>query len=148
MADKLSRFPGTNFMTRPAPEGFGVRFRVADDKSIYANIVFDESKQGDVGILHGGAIAAVLDEAMGVAAYEHGHAGYTVSMTYNYKKHIPLQEPITVKARVDTVEGRKIFASCEAYLPDGAVAVDGSGVFIASKKLQKHLDANAHSSED
>lgn len=142
---RTSRFTGTNFMCNPPPEGFGVRFKVADDDSVFAEIIFDESKQGGHGILHGGAIAAVLDEAMGAAAFEAGHGGYTITMTYNYKQHIPLGQTITVRARVDKIEDeRKVFASCEALLPDGSIAVDGTGLFIVSKKLQAMLMSNPY----
>jgi acyl-coenzyme A thioesterase PaaI-like protein len=140
MTDRRSNFPGTRFLSRPAPAGFGMEFYVRDDKSIYAEIIFDESKEGGSGILHGGAIAAVLDEAMGVAAYEAGHAGYTVTLTCNYKKHIPLGKRITIRARVDTIEGRRVFASCEALLPDGEIAVDATGIFIRSETLQRRID--------
>lgn len=138
---RISRFRGTAFMTAKPPQGFGIRFTVEDDGSIAAQTVFDESKEGGDGILHGGAIAAVLDEAMGVAAYEAGQPGYTVTMTYTYKSHIPLGEPITIAARVDRIEGRKVFASCEAILPDQTIAVQGHGVFVASAVLKAQLDA-------
>ena len=136
---RIARFTGTRFMTSPTPAGFGIRFCVADDNSVYATVVFDESKEGGRGILHGGAIAAVLDEAMGTAAGENGTPGYTVTMTYNYKAHIPLNEEITVRAWVERVEGRKVFAECDAQLADGTVAVTGSGLFIQSETLKKQL---------
>ena len=148
MSERFSRFTGTTFMVSPAPVGFGIRFSVADDQSVYAVVVFDESKQGGAGILHGGAIAAVLDEAMGVAAYESGHAGYTVTMTYNYKTHIPLGEEIMIRAWVDRVEGRKVFALCEARLADDQLAVDGSGIFVSSEVLQKQLQLNPFIPQD
>ncbi len=147
MTDRRSRFPGTRFLSRPAPAGFDVVFYVTDDRRIYAEIVFDASKEGGPGILHGGAIAAVLDEAMGVAAYEAGHAGYTITLTCNYKKHIPLGKPITVRARVDTIEGRRVFASSEATLPDGTIAVDATAIFIVSAELQRRLE-NKKTSQD
>lgn len=141
---RMSRFRGTDFMTAQPPHGFGIRFMVEDDQSLSAKAVFDESKQGGKGILHGGAIAAVLDEAMGAAAYEAGQPGYTVTMTYNYKSHIPIGEQITINARVDKIEGRKVFASCEAKLSDGSIAVEGTGIFVFSDVLKAQLDAHAY----
>jgi acyl-coenzyme A thioesterase PaaI-like protein len=145
---RIARFTGTRFMTSPTPAGFGIRFRVADDNSVYVTVVFDESKEGGRGILHGGAIAAVLDEAMGTAAGENGTPGYTVTMTYNYKAHISLNEEITVRAWVERVEGRKVFAECEAKLPDGTVAVTGNGLFIQSDVLKKALLENPYIAPD
>ncbi len=148
MEERFTRFPGTNFIGGVLPSGFGIRFRVADDQSIYAKVVFEESKQGAQGILHGGAIAAVLDEAMGAAAFERGKLGYTVTMTYNYKTHIPLHEEILIRAWVDRIEGRKIFAACDATLPDGRVAVDGTGIFIFSQELWDQMRARSAVSHD
>lgn len=141
---KLSRFPGTRFLTSPPPQGFGIRFCVNEDKSVFATVVFDESKEGGRGILHGGAIAVVLDEAMGTAAAEHGTPGYTVTMTYNYKSHILLNEEIAVRAWIDRIEGRKVFAECDAKLADGTIAVTGSGIFVQSDVLKKHIMENIY----
>lgn len=138
---RLTRFSGTNFILGAIPAGFGLQFYVDDSGIISATHVFDVSKQGAPGILHGGAIAAVLDEAMGAAAYEAGFPGYTVTMTYNYRSHIPLGQPIELAAWVDRVENeRKIYALCSATLPDGTIAVEGSGLFIYSAELKQALD--------
>jgi|GEM_PF-2147028 len=145
---RLSRFPGTKFMHREPPAGFGIRFSVNDDKSVFVKVIFDESKEGGKGILHGGAIAAVLDEAMGTAAFEAASAGYTATMTYSYKSHIPLYEEVTIKAWVVNVEGKKIYAECEAVLADGTVAVIGNGLFIASEKLQASVTSNPYNPEN
>lgn len=139
---RISRFRGTNFLCKPSPYGFGIRFFVAEDKSVYVTTQFDDHKQGGMGILHGGAIAAVLDEAMGTAAYEAGVPGYTATMTYNYKSHIPLYQDVTIRAWVERLEGKKVFAACEAVLADGTVAVTGNALFIASEKLKAQLDAH------
>jgi acyl-coenzyme A thioesterase PaaI-like protein len=141
---RIARFTGTKFMTSPTPVGFGIRFTVADDNSVFAVIHFDDSKEGGQGILHGGAIAAVLDEAMGTAAGENGTPGYTVTMTYNYKSHIPLHQEVTVRGWIERVEGRKVFAACEAKLADGTIAVTGSGIFIQSELLKKQLEAHPY----
>ena len=140
---ELSPFFGTNFVSRESPYGFGIRFFVSDeDGSIYAKTLFDRNKEGGPGILHGGAIAAVLDEAMGAACFSQEHPGFTVTMTYNYKTHIPLNVEVTLRAWVDKIEGRKAFAACEAILPDGTVAVTGEGIFIYSARLIEMIEQN------
>lgn len=141
---RISRFRGTNFMNRQVPYGFGIRFSVNEDKSVFVDVTFDESKEGGKGILHGGAIAAVLDEAMGTAAYEAGSAGYTATMSYTYLAHIPLYQEIHIRAWVEKIDGKKIYALCEAKLPDSSVAVTGTGLFIVSESLQKLLDDYPH----
>lgn len=136
----FSEFHSTNFMGRESPYGFGIRFSVNEDKSICTKVIFDEHKQGAPGILHGGASAAVLDEAMGAAVFEYGKAGFTATMTVNYHKPIPLFQEITFRAWVEKSEGKKVFAACEALLPDGTVAVSGTGLFIQSDMLQQMMN--------
>ena len=145
---RISRFTGTNFMHRQPPYGFGVRFSVKDDHSVFADVAFDASKEGGKGIVHGGAVAAVLDEAMGAAAYEAGQPGYTVTMTYNYQSHIPLYETSHIRAWVAKIEGKKIFTACDVTLPDGTVAVTGNGLFIASEKLKAQIDSKPYLPEN
>lgn len=145
---RISKFSGTKFMTRQNPYGFGIRFSVNDDQSVFATVTFDESKEGGAGILHGGAISAVLDEAMGAAAYEAGSAGYTVHMAYQFATHIPLYQEILIRAWVTKIEGKKVYINCSATLPDEIVAVTGEGLFIASQKLQTMLDQNPYTPEN
>lgn len=144
----ISRFTGTNFMNRQSPYGFGIRFYVNEDRSVFADVTFDESKEGGKAIVHGGAIAAVLDEAMGTAAYESGKAGYTATMTYNYHAHIPLYQEVHIRAWVEKIEGKKIYAACEALLSDSKPAVTGTGLFIASESLQKVIEAYPYNPEN
>ncbi|MEM9952529.1 MAG: PaaI family thioesterase [Chloroflexota bacterium] len=145
---RLSRFTGTRFLCAEPPAGFGIRFYVADDKSVYAHTTFGDSKEGGVGILHGGAISAVLDEAMGTACYEAHSAGYTATMTYHFASHIPLHQKITIRAWVNKIDGKKMYSQCSATLADGTVAVTGEGLFIASASLQKLIVSNPYIPEN
>ena len=137
---RISRFSGTNFLCKPSPYGFGIRFYVAEDKSVFVATQFDEHIEGGPGILHGGAIAAVLDEAMGTAAFEAGSPGFTASMSYDYKAHIPLYQDVMIRAWIERIEGKKVFAACEACLADGTIAVKGTALFIASDVLKAQLE--------
>lgn len=135
----IPKFHGTNFMGRESPYGFGIDFVPEEDKSICAKVIFDEHKQGAPGILHGGAIAAVIDEAMGAAVFEYGKGGFTATMTVNYHQPIPLFKEISIRAWVEKSEGKKVYAVCEALLPDGTLAASGTGLFIESEMLQLQI---------
>lgn len=144
----ISNFTGTKLMFTEPPVGFGIRFSVEDDKSVFVRVTFDESKEGGVGVLHGGAIAAVLDEAMGTAAFEAVKAAYTATMTCNYQSMIPLYEEVLIRAWVTKSEGKKIYIESEAILKDATVAVTATGLFIASDKLQKMVISNPYIAEN
>ncbi len=136
---KPKHFPGSPYMRKPSPEGFGIQFMVLEDKSILAKFAFDEHKEGPPGHVHGGAVAAVLDEAMGTAAFENERPGFTATMTVNYRASVPLNTAIEVRARIDRIQGNKTFASAEMTLPDGTIAADSTGMFIVSEKLREYI---------
>jgi uncharacterized protein (TIGR00369 family) len=136
---KTTQFPGSTYMRKQPPGGFGIQFLVLDDKSIVAQFAFDEHKEGPPGHAHGGAVAAVLDEAMGAAAFENDRPGFTATMTVNYRASVPLNNPVEVRARIDRIQGSKTFASAEIVLPDGKIAADSTGMFIVSQKLWEHI---------
>jgi len=48
---------------RENPHGIGVQWWVREDGTVYARVTFREAQQGPPGHAHGGALAAVLDEA-------------------------------------------------------------------------------------
>lgn len=141
-------FPGTNFMSRKSPYGFGIKFSIEEDKTITTKVIFDEHKQGGPNILHGGAIAAVLDEAMGAATFVYGKGGFTATMTINYHKPIPLFQEITVHAWIEKSEGKKVYAACKTLLEDGSLAVSGTALFIESQMLQEQIMKDSASQND
>lgn len=142
-----TRFPGSRLMRTPAPGGYGMRFTVLDDNSIYVRYVFDEYKEGPPGHAHGGAVATVLDEAMGTAAFESERLGYTATMTVNYRASVPLGVEVEVRARVIRTEGSKTWVTAEITLPDGRIAADSSGLFIMSQALLERLIARRQAEE-
>jgi acyl-coenzyme A thioesterase PaaI-like protein len=139
MTTRASRFPGSTLMRKSPPEGYGIQFQVNEDNSVSARFAFDPHKEGPPGFAHGGAVGAVLDEAMGTAAFEADRLGFTATMTINYRASVPLGVPVEVRARVDRIEGSKTFTSAEMLLSDGTIAADSSGVFIVSEKLLEHI---------
>ena len=68
--------------------------------------------------VHGGAVAAVLDEATGAVAWMNGHAVVMVRLTVKFCKMVPLGTDATLEAWIDHVKGRQV--SVRATLDDEA----------------------------
>jgi len=117
------------------PHGMGLTWYVEEDGTITASFVLNETQQGPPGHAHGGASAAILDEAMGAAVWYAGHNVAVVHLSLDYRKPVPLHQSLSCRARMERQEGRKIYASGEIYLPDGAVAVSARGIFVAAPHL-------------
>jgi acyl-coenzyme A thioesterase PaaI-like protein len=79
MKEKI-REHGSCFVCGKAnPNSIGVEWYLVDDKKIEANFIFTIHHQGPPGFVHGGATAAVLDEAMGLAIWQAGYHAVTVN---------------------------------------------------------------------
>lgn len=60
---------------------------------------------GHPAFIHGGAIASVCDDAMGMLFLSSGHgSGFTANLNVNYRKPIPAGTNLAVVCRVDRVE--------------------------------------------
>ncbi len=79
----------------------------------YASLVFGEKAMGPPGHAHGGAIAAVLDEALGAAAWMNGLYSVTARLQIDYLAAVPIGLPVFVEAWIDTADGKKVtLAGC------------------------------------
>lgn len=115
------------------PAGVHVRFYEQEDGSVLARFTGQDHHQGYPGRMHGGVITAVIDETIGRAIMiRHGEAiwGVTVELNLRFRKPVPLGVELTVVGRI-THENRRIFSGeGELRLPDGTVAVEGSGKYV------------------
>lgn len=88
-----------------------------------------EHHQGAPGLAHGGVIAAALDEAMGFLIYLVAKPAVTAHIEVDFRRPIPIGSTLELEARLDRIEGRKIFASVKGNV-DGNVHVEGHSIFV------------------
>lgn len=99
------------------------------DQGVAGSVIVGPVFEGAPGLVHGGAVSLLFDHAMGQAAIAAGYGAMTVSLTVNYKAPTPIEVPLGVRARLDRVEGRKVFLSGE-ITADGTVCATGEAVFV------------------
>ncbi len=88
---------------------------------------------GPPAAVHGGFVAAVLDELLGMAAIVAGLGGFTGTLTVRYLRPTPLNTDLDLEARVDSSEGRKVHVSGQisAEGPEGTyVCATAEATFI------------------
>jgi hypothetical protein len=91
---------------------------------------FGVSYEGVPGHVHGGMVAAALDETLGFLAVNNDIGGLTAVLTVRYRAPTPLQTDLTIEASVVRTDGRKAFV--EARMKAGeAVTAEAEGVFVA-----------------
>lgn len=113
----------------------GLSWWVEDTGILRSSFELNEAQQGPPGHAHGGASAAILDEAMGLVVWVAGHKVAAVNLEINYHKPLPLHEPLTLEARVTQTDERKIFSTGEIRLEDGSIAVSGRGIYVVAPQL-------------
>ena len=111
------------------PKGMGVTYYL-EGKTILADFTYTIYEQGPPKHIHGGSIAAVLDEAMGAAAWYAGYPVIAVHLELDFVEMVPLDISVHVRARVDRRERRKVYTSSEMTDDAGTVLARGRGIFL------------------
>ena len=109
-------------------------FRVPGEPVLYARAWFGRNTMGPPGHVHGGAMAATLDEAMGAAAWMNDFQCVAATITINFLEMLPLETETTVRATIDRVDGRKIHLRATLTDRSGKLIADGTGLFIVLRE--------------
>ncbi len=111
---------------RDNPAGLHVRWiNDADAKQVRTVVTVREEYNGYPGIVHGGVVAALLDEAAGRALMLDGdfeRLWVTVKLEVTYRRPTPTGVPLTVVGWVEREDVRRSMTASEVRLPDGTVA--------------------------
>jgi len=92
-------------------------------------VTFGAAFEGPPGHVHGGFVAAVLDELLGMTTAVQQLAGMTGRLTVRYRKPTPLHTELRVVSEVKRVDGRKIHVEGRIEL-DGEVLAEADGLFL------------------
>jgi acyl-coenzyme A thioesterase PaaI-like protein len=103
-----------------------------------AHVQLDRMHEGPPGHIHGGIVAALLDEAMSKLNRPLNVLAMTRHMEVDYLRPAPLYQPLILTARhlsratkPDGTPDRKLFHQAELQRPDGTVLARSKGLFIA-----------------
>lgn len=105
-------------------------FRTEAKNVLMAKVWFGPGTMGPPGHAHGGSIAAVLDEAMGGAAWLSGHPVLAAELITRFKRMVPLGARCLLRAEVVSAEGRKVRAVSELRSLQGRLYAEGEGLFV------------------
>ena len=114
-----------------------MKVRRTDDGRIEGWARFRRFHLGRNGAVHGGALALLFDSVLGMTSgvITGGPRQRTAYLHVNFRQIVPINQELQVDARVDRVEGRKIFVS--GRLSDGdTVLTDAEALFVLLKPGQ------------
>jgi acyl-coenzyme A thioesterase PaaI-like protein len=85
----------------PVPEAEGL-------EEYEAYVSFDERHQGGPGLVHGGLVAAALDEACGLLATWYRFPTVTARIFVRYRRPAPINTELLLRAELEWARGRRI----------------------------------------
>jgi acyl-coenzyme A thioesterase PaaI-like protein len=99
-------------------------------KGIRGRVVLPEQYIGPPwNLAHGGVIAQLFDELLGVATIMGARGGFTGRLTVHYRRPTPALQPLELAAWVESVSGRKLVARGEIR-HQGVVTAEADGLFV------------------
>jgi uncharacterized protein (TIGR00369 family) len=99
-------------------------FNDTEARRVRATVSVPEVYNGYPGIVHGGVVAALLDETAGRALMLDGDFGrlwVTANLNVTYRRPTPTQTPLDLAGRVERDAGKRTLAVAELRLPDGTL---------------------------
>jgi acyl-coenzyme A thioesterase PaaI-like protein len=106
---------------RENPIGLKLRFESAAD-GVSAEFTPCREHQGFIGLVHGGIITTLLDEAMAHAIIAGGFRAVTARMELSFKQPLLIGNRAVVLGKVDEQRGKLIKATAEIRQNDRVVA--------------------------
>lgn len=128
-----------SFVSSDEGDRIRVRYSADPDGRTWARAWFGPEAEGPPGYAHGGALAALLDEAMGMAVLASGRVAVAARIEVDFRSLVPLGEVVTVELAVGEVVGAKVpvrgvlrvgasdRASCEALGLFVEIGTEGLG---------------------
>jgi len=107
------------------PQGnrFRVRYYRDAAQHLKARIWFGPETEGPPGHAHGGSMAAVFDEVLGLSAWAAGYPIVVGNLNVNFRNLLPLQKVVTVESKIVSAEGRKIMVHGRIFCEKTTYAV-------------------------
>src|SRR5947209_18030643 len=108
------------------PASLGVRMR-PDGDGVSGEVTFGAAHEGAPGFAHGGAVAAALDDAIGMVLVGLRRAAVTRRLEIDYERPCFVGRRYEVAARCGRVDGRKLWMAAD-LLEDGRRVARATGL--------------------
>jgi acyl-coenzyme A thioesterase PaaI-like protein len=117
---------------RENPYGLHLEFYETAPGEVVVEYTVPEQYQGYPGVVHGGVVAAILDEVTGRT-----HMGgspprfmFTARLDVRYRKNVPVGQPLRIIGRASTSKERIAKATGQIYGPDGDLLAEAEAMLV------------------
>ena len=102
---------------------------------VVGEVSFGLAYEGPPGYLHGGASGLVMDQLLGAATIRAGLWGMTARLELDYRRPVPLETRLLLRAAVSEAAGRKVVITGTIALAEapGEPLVEARGVFVTPR---------------
>jgi acyl-coenzyme A thioesterase PaaI-like protein len=114
------------------PFGLHLTFYQVEPGQVEAEITLSEQFQGYPGVVHGGIVAAMLDEVTG-----RSHMGsqpprfmYTARLEVRYRKTVPIGQPVRLVGIAGQSRGRTAAATGAIYNQEGVLLAEADAFLV------------------
>ena len=114
------------------PIGLNLSFYLTGPGEVTAEYTVPYDYEGYPGVVHGGIVAAMLDEVCG-RAHMSGNPPrfmYTARLEVRYRKNVPIGQPLRVVGRVEKSKNRSATSKAVIYGPDGTALAEAEALLI------------------
>ena len=115
------------------PFGLHLRFHTTTPGEVVVEYTVPEHYQGYPGVVHGGIVAAMLDEATGRVFMGDPVAPrfmYTARLDIRYRKNVPVGKLLKVVGRAGKNKGRTAMATGAIYDADGELLAEAEALMV------------------
>ncbi len=117
---------------RENPYGLKLNFYEPSPGEVVVDITIPENYQGYPGVVHGGIVAAMLDEVAGRT-----HMGgdpprfmFTARLDIRYRKNVPIGQPLKIVGHAGKSRERTAAATAQVFGPDGELLAEAEALMV------------------
>lgn len=112
------------------PHGLRIGFHASGGGRAEASWTPAASVEGYAGIVHGGVVAAVLDEAMSKAAASAGGPCFTAHLEVRYRHPVPSGGTYRIEGEITRHGKRRLLARARLTGADGLMHAEAAACFV------------------
>ena len=110
--------------------GLHLDFDHHPDGGVQAHFTPGEEHQGWDGVMHGGLVTVLLDEAMAWAASDSTSMYYTAKLEVRYRKPVRTGAPLTIRGWITGNRGRALETRAEIRSEGDATLAEATALFV------------------
>ena len=126
------------------PAGLKIHFYDNTPGEVIADYTVPVEYQGYPGIVHGGIVAAMLDEISGrshMSGGEQPRFMYTARLEVRYRKHVPVGKPLRLVGKAGKKRSKLATASAAIYDAEGVLLAESEALLVeVSSEVWNNVD--------